>query len=393
MKRKTNELLIVLFLLVLFMLISCRQQRTQWKGTIDEVNGVTVVRNPMEGIWDSKEKANITIIKERQIGELDGPEELLFVYISDVAVNSKGDIYVADRQLNEVRKFNKDGEYLLTLGRRGQGPGEFQSVTLVSVNINDDLIAFDNMLGRVSIFSDNGEHKETTKKLMGGSWIAPSEIFATGGNYVFFAKLNNSLKLFHEFGQDWDITESYIDYEFIDNQEFEEHSLNFRPGNCLFRDNGDILYTKYYYDNQIFIYKKKELAKIISRESEIKKPYEILVFHNVNKALNMRSDQKYKDYDFYSFGQGTAFFGKSFQNSLGIFQLSDGHIVNFLSIRKSKRLWEFGVELYDSEGKFLKYSKLGENLYYDVRCMDSNDLFYAIERKDYNKVIIFRLQY
>ncbi len=113
----------------------------------------------------------------------------------------------------------------------------------------------------------------------------------------------------------------------------------------------------------------------------------------MNKAVNMQSDQKYQDYDIKTFGRGIAFFGKSFQHSLGIFQLSDGNIVNFLSIRKSKDIREFGVELYDSEGKFLYYSNLGENLDYDVRCLDSNDLFYAIGRKEYHKVIMFRLVY
>ena len=390
MKSKTKIVSVALFLSVIILLISCQKQKTEWQGTIEEIDGVTIVRNPKEGLWDSKEKANVTIIQERKIGELDGPEEFLFVYISDVAVNSKGDIYIADRQLNEVRKFNKDGEHLLSLGRRGQGPGEFQNVKIVSVNIHNDLIAFDNMLRRISIFSEKGELIKTTKKLMGGSWIEPSKIFINDGNYLFFGKLSNSLKLFHEFGQDWNIKESYIDYEFIDNKEFEEHSLGFHPGNCFFQNNGDILYTKYYYDNQIFIYKNKGKVKIISRESDVKKPYKIQVFHDVNKAMNIQRDQ---DYDFKSFGQGIAFVGKSYQNSLGIFQLSDGHIVNFLAIRKSKGIREFGVELFDSSGKLLSYSKLGENLNYDVRCMDSNDLFYAIERKEYNKVIIFRLGY
>ena len=395
MKNKKRILTIFLFLSVFMLLFSCRAPKTGWKGTIKEVNGVTVVKNPKEGLWDSKEKANVTIIKEQQIGELDGPEEFLFDYVSDVAVNSKGDIYVADRRLNEIRKYNKDGEYLLSLGRKGQGPGEFQSVNIISVNSHDELIAFDNMLQRVSIFSDNGEHIKTTKKLVTDSWIEPSKIFSTDGTYVVFGRLDNSLKLFHEFGQDWNITESYIDYEFIDNKEFEEIQLGlgFNHDNCLFQNNGNILYTKYYYDNQILIYKNKGLVKIISRESDIKKPYEILVFHDVNKAANVQSDQKYQDYDFHTFGRGIAFFGKSFQHSLGIFQLSDGHMVNFLSVRKSKGIRDFGVELYDPEGKFLYYSNLGENLYYDIRCMDSNDLFYAIEKKDYHKVIIFRLEY
>jgi hypothetical protein len=135
------------------------------------------------------------------------------------------------------------------------------------------------------------------------------------------------------------------------------------------------------------------LTKIICRDSDVKKPYEILAFHDVNKALNLQRDKKYQEYDFRSFGQGIAFFGKSFQNSLGLFRLSNGYIVNFLSLRKSKDIREYGAELYDSEGKLLTYSKLGENLYYDIRCMDSTELFYAIERKEYNKVIMFRLEY
>jgi len=390
MKNKTNIHLIILLLPVFIILASCGQQKAEWKGTIEEVDGVTVVKNPKEGIWDSKENGEVTIIKEQQIGQLDGPEEVLFVYIVDATVNSKGEIYVADRRLNEIRKFNKNGEYLLTMGRQGQGPGEFQSIRTISVNSHDDLIVFDDAVGRISLFSDNGEHIETTKKIIIDSWIAPSKIFVTETNYVFFGKLGNSFKLFHEFDWDWNIVKSYIDYEFIDNKEFEDQMLGALPGNCIFLHNGDVLYTRYFYDNQIFSYKNKKLVKIISKESDIKKPYEIKVFHDVKKALSMQRD---KEYDFRSFGQGIAFIGKTYQCSIGLYQLSDGHIVNFLSTRKSKDMREFGVELYDSEGRFLKYSKLGENLYYNIRCMDSSDLFYAIDRKEYDKVIMFRLEY
>ena len=76
-----------------------------------------------------------------------------------------------------------------------------------------------------------------------------------------------------------------------------------------------------------------------------------------------------------------------------MFQLTDGKIVNFIEIRKSKEIREFGVELFDSTGIFLKYSKLGENLRYNIRCMDKNNLFYAIDRKEFSKVISFKLLY
>jgi len=389
MKGKFNS--IVFLILLVIMIFSCTQNGTEWQGTIEEVDGVTFVRNPEEGLWDLKEEANATIVKESQIGELDGPEEFLFAFIADITVNSKGDIYVSDRRLNEVKRYNKDGEYLMNVGRFGQGPGEFQSPTVLSVNIRDELIVFDNGSGRISVFSDKGELIVTTKKLLENSWISPSKIFDLENSYVIFGKLNNSLKLFHEFSQDWKLSDSYIDYEFIDNKEFEEQSLGVNAGNFLFDNNGDILYTNFYYDNQIFVYRNRELIKIISRESNIKNPYEVQVFRDPKKAQEIKQDDL--DFDFKSFGPGGAFVGKPNQNSLGIYQLADGNIVNFLVIRKSKDIREYGVELFDSAGKLLSYSILGENLSYDIRCKDSSDLFYAIERKDYNKVIMFRLEY
>lgn len=382
------------FLIIVFSLIVfCGPQKPGWRGTIEKVNGVTVVKNPKEGIWDLKENRDVTISQELKIGQLDGPEEFLFADIADVAVNCKGDIYVADSRLNEIRKFDKEGNYLLTIGREGQGPGEFQSVSTITICGGDDLIAFDGRLGRLSVFSANGELKKTIQQSRTDLSIAPSRIWVTNEGYVFFGKPADSLKLFHEFDQEWNLKESTIDYAFIDNREFEELSLLFHPGYGFFQENGNILYTKYYDDHQIFVYKNRKLEKIIKREADITKPYEILVFHDVNKAINLQSDPNYQDYDIKLFGRGIAFFGKCFQNALGLFSLSDGHIVKFISARKSKDLREFGVELYDSEGRFLKYAKLGENLSYDIRRRDSNDLFYAIDREEYPKVIVFRLGY
>jgi len=375
------------FMMILF---SYCQNKNDQNVTIEKVNGVTYVRNPKQGLWDSGGKAKIRLVQEVQIGKLDGQEEYLFVYISDVAVNGKGDIYIADRQLNEVRKFDREGRYLLTIGRKGQGPGEFQSIRTLSLNKQNDLFVFDNMLGRISIFSERGEHKETSKKLLAGSWIDTHKIFFQNKGYILFGKTTQSLNLFHDFDEKWDETNSYIEYQPSDNREFEEHILGANPGNCFVQDNGDLLYTKYYYDNQVCVYRNGKLTKIITRESGVKKAYEIQVFHDVQKAMSIPGDQ---DYDFKSFGQGIAFIGKSFQNSLGVFQLPNGHIVDFLSIRKSKSSRELWVELFDATGKLLSFSKLGDDMYYDIRCMDSGGRFYAIERKEYNKVIAFRLEY
>lgn len=382
---KKSIIVIILF----FVLVCCNKPESGWKGSIDVVDGVTFVKNPKEGLWDSDDGSKVTLITEKQIGMDDGPDEFLFVFLIDIAVNSKGDIYVSDRQLNEIRKFDKNGNYLSSLGRPGQGPGEFQSVSKISVNSRDEMIAFDSMMERISIFSDKGDLLETTKKLILDSWIAPKSIFYFDDRMLIFGKLNKSLKLFHVFDKDWSYMESYIDYRFVDNREFEELSISFCPGNCFLQNENIIYYTNYHYNNQILVYKDNELKKIISRDSPIKKPYEVEVFKDINKAKK----KKIKGYHFRMYGQGMSFVGNHFQNSIGLFQLTNSHIVNFINIYRPDNKLELGVELYDEEGILLSYSKLGEGLFSEICCKDSNDLFYAIDRKEYHKVIVFRLEY
>ena len=150
-----GKALLLLFCMT-FMTVSCTKNETGWRGTIEEVDGVIYVKNPGEGLWDADEDAHIAITEDLRIGEMDGPDEFMFVNIADVAVNNKGDIYVADNRLNEIRKFNKGGEYLFSIGIPGQGPGEFQSVSNLTMNNRDVLIAFDARSLRFSVFSDNG---------------------------------------------------------------------------------------------------------------------------------------------------------------------------------------------------------------------------------------------
>ena len=143
--RIKNPGLIAIVASFVFMCATCGQNKTEWKGTIEKENGVTLIKNPKQGLWDSKENAGVELIQEGHIGESDGPDEFLFDYIADVTVSGNGDIYVADRNLNEIRKFSKEGKYLLTFGRRGQGPGEFQSIKTLAIDTRGDLIAFDGM--------------------------------------------------------------------------------------------------------------------------------------------------------------------------------------------------------------------------------------------------------
>jgi len=123
MKTKITIVSIVLVLSILIMTVSCSQQKTEWQGTIEKHNGVTVVKNPKEPIYSED---IFSLEEELTIGEKQGNEENMFSEIIDVGVDDEENIYILDFKEAHIKAFNKDGEYLTTIGKRGQGPGEIQ---------------------------------------------------------------------------------------------------------------------------------------------------------------------------------------------------------------------------------------------------------------------------
>ena len=60
-----------------------------------------------------------------RIGGEEESEDYLIGVISGVATDQAGQIYLLDAQLNEVMVLSPEGEYLRSIGREGEGPGEF----------------------------------------------------------------------------------------------------------------------------------------------------------------------------------------------------------------------------------------------------------------------------
>lgn len=98
--------------------------------TVTEAIGdTTVVRTLSGSVWGTE----ATLVPEVAIGELDGPEEYLFGSIRSIAVADDGTIYILDSQGQHVRVFDSLGVYVETLGRRGEGPGEFSEAEAIAV--------------------------------------------------------------------------------------------------------------------------------------------------------------------------------------------------------------------------------------------------------------------
>lgn len=152
MKSKTKVVSIILFLSVFIMLFSCQKQKLEWKGTIEEVDGVIVVKNPKEPMYSE----NVVSLKEElSIGEAEGRKEYMFSQIRNIAVDDEENIYVLDRKEFHIKVFDKDGEYLRTFGEKGQGPGELNRPSSILITPQNEIMVEDSRV--LHFFTLQGE--------------------------------------------------------------------------------------------------------------------------------------------------------------------------------------------------------------------------------------------
>ncbi|WP_420637353.1 6-bladed beta-propeller [Candidatus Palauibacter sp.] len=95
-----------------------------------------------------------------QIGSIDGDGSSLFG-VTDVIRLRDGRILVAEGGSGALKFFDSQGAFLRSLGRTGDGPGEFRSLYRVAELEDGRLAVLDPLLRRVTVFSADGGLEET----------------------------------------------------------------------------------------------------------------------------------------------------------------------------------------------------------------------------------------
>lgn len=75
------------------------------------------------------------------IAESDTDERFIFKRISDLEVDSRGNIYLLDD--DRILQYGPDGKFIKTVGRKGQGPGEYDFPCKLFVDQGDNLYVND----------------------------------------------------------------------------------------------------------------------------------------------------------------------------------------------------------------------------------------------------------
>lgn len=90
------------------------------------------------------------------LGVADGEDPLIFSGIVGAVRLSDGRIVVANGATSELRFFGPDGAHLATVGRSGEGPGEFRALAWLGTAPGDTLLVYDARLRRFSRLDARG---------------------------------------------------------------------------------------------------------------------------------------------------------------------------------------------------------------------------------------------
>lgn len=143
------------FILIINNLLSIAFSEKVFK--VEKINDVTVISNPKKPIPKNGLKKRIVFKEVLSIGEIEGDENYMFGGSVMFNTDEEANFYVSDFRNKRIQKYNAHGKYLLTIGRAGQGPGEFESLSGPRFDNDNNLYIYDVINKRVSFFDKNGK--------------------------------------------------------------------------------------------------------------------------------------------------------------------------------------------------------------------------------------------
>lgn len=98
---------------------------------------------------------------------IDEEEDYFLGSVADVAVRSDGAVLVLDREEYHIKLISSEGKLLQTIGRQGEGPGEFQGPRQLLLARNDSLYVLDGARS-LYVFAPTSYTPARTVQLSGG---------------------------------------------------------------------------------------------------------------------------------------------------------------------------------------------------------------------------------
>lgn len=175
---KTNR---YIFILIFLLILSACSKPSDYPVRIEIIDGVKTITNPD---YPRDGMVKYDLVEEINIGIEEGDENYILNRPQDVKVSDNGTIYILDWGDVNIKVYDKNGKYLRTIGRQGQGPGEFDTPCDFDIGTDGNIYLLDSRNARVEIADTNGVYVAGFR-LSGGY---PSGMVIDDSSNIYFSQ-------------------------------------------------------------------------------------------------------------------------------------------------------------------------------------------------------------
>jgi hypothetical protein len=177
-----HRYLLIVFGSVALLPVGCREKAGE--GDQAPAPGVSSLQEPPPDVVLPVETWTLSDAPILEIGVREEPEEYQLHRVMGSLRLEDGRIVVLNAGSRELRYFDPGGRFLLSVGHRGEGPGEFESPVSLRRTVEGDLQVWDRGLLRGSIFEPDGAFRESFHLLATREEMFPGDDWLLGRNWI-----------------------------------------------------------------------------------------------------------------------------------------------------------------------------------------------------------------
>jgi len=150
---------------------------------VETIDGVTFVHNPAT---PQHPKRTLALEEDFTFKEKDEMGEIRIFKPGRFTVDAQDNVYIQDESDMAIKVFDPQGKYLRTIGRKGNGPGEFENIGYLIVLPDGRLMVTDYGNRRTSFLDTEGKYLSSFqwRRSMGQVYLA-SDTSITLSEYVY----------------------------------------------------------------------------------------------------------------------------------------------------------------------------------------------------------------
>jgi hypothetical protein len=147
--------------IALLLLAACSMGEATQQGAVRDSVGIRIIQNPE--VAPDTSRWSIAPTPRLVIGDEAKGARYSFGAISSIVRLRDGRLAVADGRALEIRMYDSTGSFVRSMGRRGQGPGEFRSLSSLFLLPGDTIVVTGVYEGEaMSYFAPTGEYVRRT---------------------------------------------------------------------------------------------------------------------------------------------------------------------------------------------------------------------------------------